>query len=149
MIGVVGIQEREESALADYEIPEDLYYTREDEWARPGGDQVVVGITDYAQQQLGDIVFVELPEVGAVVTMGENFGVIESVKAVSGLTAPISGEVVSVNGELADRPDAVNESCYGDGWLCAIQPSDDDELATLLDAHAYRTHIDERSEPDE
>lgn len=149
MIGGVGLQEREESALADYEIPEDLYYTREDEWARPGGDQVVVGITDYAQQQLGDIVFVELPEVGAVVTMGENFGVIESVKAVSGLTAPISGEVVSVNGELADRPDAVNESCYGDGWLCAIQPSDDDELATLLDAHAYRTHIDERSEPDE
>jgi glycine cleavage system H protein len=149
VIGGVGLQEREESALADYEIPEDLYYTREDEWARPGGDQVVVGITDYAQQQLGDIVFVELPEVGAVVTMGENFGVIESVKAVSGLTAPISGEVVSVNGELADRPDAVNESCYGDGWLCAIQPSDDDELATLLDAHAYRTHIDERSEPDE
>ncbi len=64
-------------------------------------------------------------------------------------TAPVSGEVVSVNGELADRPDAINESCYGDGWLCAIRPGDKDELATLLDAHAYRTHIDERSEPDE
>ena len=135
--------------MADYEIPEDLHYTREDEWARPAGDQVVVGVTDYAQQQLGDIVFVELPEVGAVVAKGENFGVIESVKAVSDLTAPLSGEVVSVNGELADRPDAVNESCYGDGWLCAIRPSDKDELTTLLDANAYRTHIDERSEPDE
>jgi len=144
-----GLQEREEIALADYEIPEDLHYTREDEWARPAGDQVVVGVTDYAQQQLGDIVFVELPEVGAVVAKGENFGVIESVKAVSDLTAPLSGEVVSVNGELADRPDAVNESCYGDGWLGAIRPSDEDELTTLLDATAYRTHIDERSEPDE
>ena len=135
--------------MADYEIPEDLHYTREDEWARPAGDQVVVGVTDYAQQQLGDIVFVELPEVGAVVAKGKNLGVIESVKAVSDLTAPLSGEVVSVNGELADRPDAVNESCYGDGWLCAIRPSDEDELTTLLDATAYRTHIDERSEPDE
>ncbi len=149
MNGSVGAREREETALANYEIPEDLYYTLEDEWARPGGDQVIVGITDYAQQQLGDIVFVELPEVGAVVAKGANFGVIESVKAVSDLTAPVSGEVVSVNGELADRPDAINESCYGDGWLCAIQPSDKDELATLLDVHAYRTHIDERSEPDE
>jgi glycine cleavage system H protein len=139
--------------LADYEIPEDLHYTREDEWARPAGDQVVVGVTDYvtdyAQQQLGDIVFVELPEVGAVFAKGENFGVIESVKAVSDLYAPLSGEVVSVNEELADRPDAVNESCYGDGWLCAIRPSDKDELATLLDADAYRIHIDERSEPNE
>ena len=135
--------------MADYEIPGGLYYTREDEWARPDGDRVVVGITDYAQQQLGDIVFVELPEVGAVVAKGANFGVIESVKAVSDLTAPVSGEVVSVNGELADRPDAINESCYGDGWLCAIQPSDKEELATLLNAHDYRTHIDERSEPDD
>ncbi len=149
MNGSFGAPGTGESALADTEIPKDLYYTREDEWARPGGDQVVVGITDYAQQQLGDIVFVELPEVSAVVAKGESFGVIESVKAVSDLTAPVSGEVVSVNGELADRPDAVNESCYGDGWLCAIRPSDNDELATLLDARAYRTHIDERSEPDE
>jgi glycine cleavage system H protein len=135
--------------LADYEIPAELHYTREDEWARPAGDEVVVGVTDYAQQQLGDIVFVELPEVGAVFRKGDSFGVIESVKAVSDLYAPISGEVVSVNEELADRPDAVNESCYGDGWLCAIRPSDPDELATLLDADAYQTHIDERSEPDD
>jgi glycine cleavage system H protein len=135
--------------LTDYEIPEELSYTREDEWTRVAGDQVVVGITDYAQQQLGDIVFVELPEVGTVVAKGEDFGVIESVKAVSDLYAPVSGEVMSVNGELADRPDAVNESCYGDGWLCTIQPSDANELSTLLDANAYRTHIDERSEPDE
>ena len=90
--------------MADYEIPDDLRYSEEDEWARLEDDRVVVGITDYAQQQLGDIVFVELPEVGAVFTKGDSFGVVESVKAVSDLCAPLSGEILAVNQELVDRP---------------------------------------------
>ena len=132
--------------MADYEIPEELRYTLEDEWARPENDQVVVGITDYAQQQLGDIVFVELPEVGACFAKGDTFGVIESVKAVSDLLAPVSGEVVDVNAELGDHPELVNEDCYGDGWMFAVAPDDEEELDSLLDARAYRAHIDERSE---
>jgi len=132
--------------LADYDIPEELRYTLEDEWARPENDQVVVGITDYAQQQLGDIVFVELPEVGACFAKGDTFGVIESVKAVSDLLAPVSGEVVDVNAELGDHPELVNEDCYGDGWMFAVAPDDEEELDSLLDARAYRAHIDERSE---
>jgi glycine cleavage system H protein len=135
--------------LADYEIPEDLHYSLEDEWARPEDDRIVVGITDYAQQQLGDIVFLELPAVGATVAKGDAFGVIESVKAASDLYAPVSGEVVDVNTELVDRPETVNEDCYGEGWLCAIAPDDDEEMDTLLDASAYRNHINERSESDQ
>ncbi|RIL05647.1 MAG: glycine cleavage system protein GcvH [Proteobacteria bacterium] len=131
--------------MADYEIPNDLRYTREDEWCRVEGSRVVVGVTDYAQQQLGDIVFVELPAVGSTVERGEPFGVIESVKAVSDLYAPISGEVVEVNGDLADHPEHVNEDCYTDGWMITIEPSDPDEVGTLLDAKTYRTHVEERS----
>jgi glycine cleavage system H protein len=129
--------------LADYEIPDDLRYTAENEWARPEGDRVVVGITDYAQQQLGDIVFVELPEPGATVSRGDSFGVVESVKAVSDLYAPLSGEVTEVNQELADRPEAINDACYGEGWLVAIAPSDPGEIESLLDAKAYRKHVEE------
>jgi glycine cleavage system H protein len=90
---------------------------------------MVVGITDFAQQQLGDIVFVELPPVGSMVSKGDPFGVIESVKAVSDLYAPVSGEVVDVNTDLADHPEAVNEDCYGDGWMIAIAISSEDELS--------------------
>ena len=103
--------------MAEYDFPETLRYSREDEWARVEGDAIVVGVTDYAQQQLGDIVYVELPEVGAVVSAGDPFGVIESVKAVSDLFAPISGEIAAVNTDLAETPEAVNEDCYGDGWM--------------------------------
>jgi glycine cleavage system H protein len=132
--------------LADYEIPDDLRYSEEDEWARVDDDRVVVGITDYAQQQLGDIVFVELPEVGATFDKGSSFGVIESVKAVSDLCAPLSGEILEVNQELVDRPEAVNEECYDSGWMVVFAPSDPGELATLLDAEAYRKYVDERDE---
>jgi glycine cleavage system H protein len=132
--------------LADYDFPDDLFYTTEDEWARREAGRVVVGITDYAQQQLGDIVFVELPAVGASITQGDRFGVIESVKAVSDLYAPVSGKVLEVNTELQDRPEAVNESCYEDGWIIALSASDEDELDSLLDADAYRRHVQERSE---
>jgi len=133
--------------LADYEIPDDLRYSEEDEWARlEEDDRVVVGITDYAQQQLGDIVFVELPEVGATFDKGNSFGVVESVKAVSDLCAPVSGEVLEVNEELDDRPEAVNEECYDSGWMVVFAPSDPAELTTLLDAEAYRKFVEERDD---
>ena len=132
--------------MADYEIPDDLRYSEEDEWARLADGRVVVGITDYAQQQLGDIVFVELPEVGATFTNGDTFGVVESVKAVSDLCAPLGGEIIEVNQELDDRPEAVNGECYDSGWMVVFSPSDPGELGTLLDAEAYRKFVDERAE---
>jgi glycine cleavage system H protein len=132
--------------VADYEIPAELLYTREDEWCRIEGNRVVIGVTDYAQQQLGDVVFVELPAVGTTVERGEPFGVIESVKAVSDLYAPVTGEVVEVNADLADRPEQVNEDCYGDGWMIAIVVADDADLSEHLDAAAYRRHVAERGQ---
>jgi len=132
--------------LSEIEIPTDLRYSLEDEWVRQEDGRVVIGITDYAQDQLGDIVFVELPKLGARFAKGEAFGVVESVKAVSDLYAPISGEVVAINDELADRPEAVNEGCYGDGWLVAVAPSDASEIEGLLDAGGYRKHVDDRSD---
>jgi glycine cleavage system H protein len=131
--------------VADYEIPGDLRYTREDEWVRVEGDRVTIGVTDYAQQQLGDIVFVELPAVGSTVERGEPFGVIESVKAVSDLYAPVSGEVVEANPDLANHPEHVNEDCYGDGWMITIQLSDAADLETLIDPAHYLQHVQDRS----
>lgn len=132
--------------MADYTIPDDLLYSREDEWARAEGERVTIGITDYAQQQLGDIVFVELPEPGTKFSKGDSFGVVESVKAVSDLYAPISGSVAEVNGGLADRPEGVNEACYGDGWMVVFESSDAGELGELLDAEAYRKYVAERGD---
>ena len=132
--------------MAETEIPDDLRYSREDEWARLEGQRVTIGVTDYAQQQLGDIVFVELPEVGRQIEAGEPFGVIESVKAVSDLFAPISGEVVEVNEGLAERPEAVNEDCYGDGWMIVVSPAEPSQLDALLDAAAYAQHVKDRSD---
>ncbi len=131
--------------MAETGIPKTLLYSLEDEWVRQEDASVVVGITDYAQQQLGDIVFVELPPVGRTVSKGSAFGVIESVKAVSDLYAPVSGTVIGINEELADAPQHVNEDCYGNGWMCRIEPDDPGELKALLDARAYKTHVDERS----
>ena len=130
--------------MADYEIPDDLSYSREDEWARVEGNRATVGVTDYAQQQLGDIVFVELPEVGRAVESGQAFGVIESVKAVSDLFAPVSGRVVAVNDALADAPERVNEDCYGEGWMLVVEVSAG--LDALLDPVAYAQHVKERAE---
>ena len=132
--------------MADYDIPEHLRYSEEDEWAQLEGNRVTTGITDYAQQQLGDIVFVELPEVGKVLELGEPFGVIESVKAVSDLYAPVAGEVVEVNEVLAEQPETVNEDCYGEGWMIAIEIEDKSVLASLMDATAYIKHVNDRSE---
>jgi glycine cleavage system H protein len=130
--------------VADYETPEDLRYTAEDEWIRTEGEEVVIGISHFAQDQLGDIVFVELPEVGATTEAGTPFGTIESVKAVSDLFAPLTGEVLGINELLEDQPELVNESCYGDGWLIRLRPTNPDELPGLLDSAAYVKTIEER-----
>jgi glycine cleavage system H protein len=118
-------------------IPPDLRYTKEHEWVRVEGDEAVVGITDYAADQLGDIVFVELPEPGHDLAQFATFGVVESVKAVSDLFAPVAGEVVARNDALADRPELVNGDPYGEGWMVKVRLADVEQLAELLDAGAY------------
>jgi len=125
-------------------IPSDLRYTREHEWARREGDLVRVGITAYAQEQLGDVVFVELPKVGARVTANQSFGVVESVKAVSDLYAPLSGEVVEVNTALQKSPELVNRDPYGQGWMIVIRPSSPAEWDSLLTAEQYEAHLQQR-----
>ena len=118
-------------------IPPDLKYTQEHEWARQQGSVVVVGVTDHAQSALGDVVYVELPKVGATLTAGKQFGVIESTKAVSDLFAPLTGKVVKVNEELPNNPSVINTDPYGAGWILELEPSDSSQLAGLLDAAAY------------
>ena len=128
------------------DIPSDLHYTAEHEWVRRSGDDTVrVGITDFAQSALGDVVFVQLPDVGSQVTAGESFGEVESTKSVSDLFAPVSGTVSAVNGDLDGSPQLVNSDPYGAGWLVDVQVSDGTELefSTLLDAEAYRGTLTE------
>jgi glycine cleavage system H protein len=129
----------------DFETPDELQYSKDDEWILLEGDSVTIGVTDFAQQQLGDIVYVELPSVGDPVVVGEAFGVIESVKAVSDLLAPIAGQVVAINGDLVDQPEIINEECYGTGWIIKIKPSDANALDSLLDADSYRKIVSKRS----
>jgi glycine cleavage system H protein len=124
-------------------VPGDLKYTREHEWARREGDRVRVGITAFAQEQLGDVVFVELPKAGARVTAAQTFGVVESVKAVSDLFAPVSGDVVEVNAELAKKPETVNADPYGDGWMMIVKMADAAELDALMSAEDYQKFIAE------
>jgi glycine cleavage system H protein len=126
------------------DFPEDLRYTREHEWARQKGTRIVVGITDFAQDQLGDVVYVELPDIGDPVKKGESFGVVESTKAVSELFAPMSGKVVEVNDPLTDAPETINEDPYEEGWMITIEPSDPKELEALMDAKAYRAFVEEQ-----
>jgi glycine cleavage system H protein len=123
-------------------VPEDLRYSTDHEWARREEGRVRIGITDFAQDTLGDVVFVDLPEVGATVTAGGTFGEVESTKSVSDLYAPVGGTVVEVNGELADAPNRINDDPYGEGWICVIEPSDPAELDVLLDAAGYQQLID-------
>lgn len=129
------------------EIPADLHYTEEHEWVYATGEHTVrVGITDYAQSALGDVVFVQLPDVGADVTAGESFGEVESTKSVSDLYAPVTAKVVAVNGELEANPQLVNSDPYGEGWLVDLQidpSSADDAFAGLLDADGYRATVTE------
>lgn len=121
--------------------PPDCRYTREHEWVRVDGDTAVVGITDYAQQELGDVVFVDLPEPGARVTQGETFGAVESVKAASDLYSPVGGEVLAANGALADTPDLVNSQPFADGWMLKVRLADPADLDRLMDAAAYDSFI--------
>ena len=130
------------------DIPSDLHYTAEHEWVRRnGGDTVRIGITDFAQSALGDVVFVQLPDVGTEVTAGESFGEMESTKSVSDLYAPVSGKVSAVNGDLEGSPQLVNSDPYGAGWLLDVQASDvaalESAIAELLDAEAYRGTLTE------
>ncbi len=125
------------------EFPEELKYTEEHEWVLVEDELVTVGITDFAQDQLGDVVFVELPAVGTMVEAGKPFGVVESVKAVSDVYSPVTGEVVEVNEELPDAPETINTSPYGDGWMIKVKPSNEAELDELMDADAYQEFIEE------
>ena len=125
------------------ELPEDLKYTREHEWLAIEDKVVTVGITDHAQEQLGEVVFVELPAAGDKVEKSEPFGVVESTKAVSDIYAPVSGEVGEVNDDLPDSPEIVNEDPYGDGWMVKITISDESDLEDLMTADEYREYLEE------
>ena len=119
-------------------VPEDLRYTKEHEWVRVDGDRLIVGITDFAQDALGDVVYVDVPETGTQVKAGEPFGEVESTKSVSDVYAPVSGTVVERNAQLADDPEVVNRDPYGEGWMVAISPTDAAEVEALLEPGAYR-----------
>lgn len=124
-------------------LPKELKYSEEHEWVKVEGEKVRIGITDFAQSELGDIVFVELPEVGDDIEADEPFGSVESVKTVSELYAPISGKVVEVNEELDDSPEFVNESPYEKAWMIVVEPSDSNEIEKLMSAEQYQEMINE------
>lgn len=126
-------------------LPTELKYATTHEWVRVEGDIATVGITDHAQDAMGDLVYVELPEVGDDVKAGDEAGVVESVKAASDIYAPVTGEVVAVNAELNDSPESVNKDAYGDGWMFKIKLKDPAELDDLLDAAAYQAQCDEEA----
>jgi glycine cleavage system H protein len=125
--------------------PADRRYTKEHEWVSTNAEVATIGITDYAQTELGDVVFVELPKVGATVTAGKTFGTVESVKAVSEIFAPVSGEVVEANPELTPKPETINSDPHGAGWLIKIKLLNPGELSGLLDATAYEAYVAEKS----
>jgi glycine cleavage system H protein len=126
----------------EMDFPSDLKYSEEHEWVRVEGSQATVGITQYAQEQLGDIVYVELPEPGSPVEFMETFGVVESVKAASELFSPISGNVLDANATLEDEPELVNQDPYVDGWMIVVEMTDPDELEQLMDADAYEVFVE-------
>ena len=128
------------------EFPEDLKYSKEHEWVLVEGNVATIGITDYAQDQLGDIVFVELPAIGDKVSKEDAFGVVESVKAVSDIYAPVTGKVLEVNDDLPENPEMINEDAYGDGWMIKIEMSDKDELNDLMTATEYEEYVAEEKE---
>ena len=128
--------------MATVNVPDELRYTKEHEWAKIEGDRARVGITAFAQEQLGDVVFVELPKVGAAVASMKTFGVVESVKAVSDLFAPLSGEVLEVNGALPGKPELVNSDPYGQGWMVVIKLARPAEADALMTAEEYRAFIE-------
>ena len=127
------------------ELPSGLKYSREHEWVRVEENTALIGITDFAQAELGDVVYVELPEVGSEVEANNTFGVVESVKAVSDLFAPVSGVVTEVNTTLEDEPELVNSDPYEDGWMIRVEMKDESELNDLLEADSYRAYTEEES----
>lgn len=126
-------------------IPADLRYTKDDEWVRVDGDEATIGITDYAQDALSDIVYLELPGSGDFFGVGETFGVVESVKAASDLYMPVSGDITAVNEALVDNPELVNQDPYGEAWMIKVKMSEPGQVEGLMDAEAYRAYCDERS----
>ena len=122
-------------------IPNDLKYTKEHEWVRIDGDIITVGITDHAQSELGDIIFIEFPELNQLISKDEPFGTIEAVKTVADLFGPVSGKVIEINEALEDSPDLVNSDCYGQGWIVKITCTDDSQLDDLLDSEKYKGMI--------
>ena len=131
--------------MASLKHPEDLKYSKTDEWVRVEGDQATIGITDYAQDQLGDIVYIELPwDQGASVSHETRFGDIESVKATSELISPVSGEVVKANEELKDQPELINDSPYEDGWMLVVKMSNPDEVDSLMNSEEYKAYLQDR-----
>ncbi len=126
--------------MSNWKVPADLKYTQTDEWIRVDGDEALVGITDYAQDHLSDLVFVELPQVGDRFEKGQAFGVVESVKAAADLNLPVGGEIVAVNSALQDAPETINKDPYGEGWIVRIKIADPDELNDLMDAAAYEAY---------
>ena len=127
--------------INDVTLPDDIHYAKSHEWAKAEGANVKVGITDFAQDQLGDIVFVEMPEVGGTFDKGAEFGTVESVKAVSELYMPIGGEIVAVNSALEDSPEFINNTPYSDGWMIAVKPDDPAELEGLMTKDVYLTSL--------
>lgn len=123
------------------QVPKELWYTEEHEWIKVDGDVATIGITDYAQGELGDVVFVELPEIGSSVQQMQAFGTIEAVKAVSDLFAPVSGEIAEINEDLNNTPEIVNQDPYGQGWMIKIKMSNQEEVKKLLSADAYEKKI--------
>ncbi|HYD47057.1 MAG TPA: glycine cleavage system protein GcvH [Terriglobales bacterium] len=128
------------------EFPEDLKYSKEHEWVLVEGNVVTIGITDFAQDQLGDVVFVELPAVGDKISQNDAFGVVESTKAVSDIYAPVTGTVVEINDDLPENPEMINEDCYGDGWMVKVEMSNPDEINALMNAAQYEGYTAEESE---
>lgn len=130
--------------MGNWKVPADLKYTQTDEWIRVDGDEAVVGITDYAQDHLSDLVFVELPKVGEHFEKGKAFGVVESVKAAADVNLPVSGEIIAVNSALQDAPETINADPYGEGWIVRIKIADPAELNDLMDAAAYEAYCASR-----
>jgi len=131
------------------EFPEGLKYSKEHEWVLVEGTSATIGITEYAQEELGDIVFVELPEVGEKIVKDDPFGAVESVKAVSDIYAPVSGAVVETNEILPDNPETINDDPYGDGWMVRVELSDIDDLKDLMDAEEYAEYVAQQKEDDD
>lgn len=127
-------------------FPDDIKYTKEHEWVKVDGKIATVGVTDYAQEQLGDIVYVELPDDNELVSKGDAFGVVESVKSVSDVNAPVSGKVVEKNDPLKDNPETINEDAYNEGWIAKIEMSDPSDLDDLMDAAEYEAFVNEEKE---